>query len=42
MSPERDLTEEPGDASMAKLALPQLPAMVIWVSLGTVLGSCRQ
>lgn len=38
LSPERVLTEEPRDANMAKLALSQLPLMVIWVSLGIVLG----
>lgn len=38
MSPERDLTEEPGDATMAKLVPSQLPVLVTWVSLGIVLG----
>lgn len=41
MSPERDLTEEPEDATMAKLVPSQLPVMVTWVSLGIVLGLLR-
>lgn len=38
MSPERDLTEEPGDAKVAELAPSQLPVLVTWVPLGLVLG----
>lgn len=38
MSPERDSTEEPGDANVAQLAPSQLPVLGVWVSLVMVLG----
>lgn len=37
MSPERDLTEELGDASMGNMAPSLLPVMMTWVSLGIAL-----